>query len=67
LHVPTTGADAPSTEDLVEAKRQIADVLERRRLDQLVAADEVADAFDEARRAVGYLVSGRVERDETGF
>jgi hypothetical protein len=63
LHVPATGAEAAGTEDLVAARRQIADVLQR----QPVARDEVADAFDEARRVVAYLLSGRAERDETGF
>src|SRR5437764_420547 len=67
LHIPATGAEAPATEDVVEARRQIGDVLERRRNDQPLAGDEVADAFDEARRVISYLVSGRVESDETGF
>src|SRR3954454_20032606 len=66
LHIPATGAEAPATEVVIEARRQIGDVLERRRNDQPLAGDEVADAFDEARRVISYLVSGRVESDETG-
>jgi hypothetical protein len=59
LEVPTGPAEAPETEDLVKAREQIHDVLDRLNREAPVDREEVDDALDEAKRTFSLLVSGR--------
>jgi hypothetical protein len=59
LEVPTRPTEAPETEDLVKAREQIRDVIDRTNREAPVAREEVDDAFDEARRTFELLVTGR--------
>jgi hypothetical protein len=59
LGVPTRPTEAPETEDLVKAREQIRDVIDRTNHETPVAREEVDDAFDEARRTFELLVTGR--------
>jgi len=59
LGIPTGPAERPQTEDVIEAREQIRDVLDRLGREAPVARDEVTDAFDEARRTFDLLASGR--------
>jgi hypothetical protein len=59
LDIPTGPTERPQTEDVIEAREQIRDVLDRLGREAPVARDEVTDAFDEARRTFDLLASGR--------
>jgi hypothetical protein len=59
LNVPTLPTETPETEDIVKAREQIRDVIDRTNSDVPVAREEVDDAFDEARRTFDLLVTGR--------
>jgi hypothetical protein len=59
LEVPTLPTETPETEDIVKAREQIRDVIDRTNSDVPVAREEVDDAFDEARRTFDLLVTGR--------
>ena len=59
LHVPTRGAEAPETEDIVRAREQIRDVVDRTNREAPVDAEEVGEAFDEARGTFQLLITGR--------
>jgi hypothetical protein len=59
LDVPTRPTEAPETEDIVKAREQIRDVIDRNNGEAPVAREEVDDAFDEARRTFQLLVTGR--------
>ncbi len=59
LDIPTRPTEAPETEDLVKAREQIRDVLDRLSREAPVDREEVDDAFDEARRTFDLLATGR--------
>lgn len=59
LDVPTGPTERPETEDVIKAREQIRDVLDRLDREAPVARDEVTDAFDEARRVFDLLATGR--------
>jgi hypothetical protein len=59
LEVPTGPAETPGTEDLVRARAELRDVIDRTDRETPVAREELDDAFDEARRTFEVLVSGR--------
>ena len=59
LHVPTGATEAPETEDIVRAREQIRDVVDRTNRDAPVDAEEVGEAFDEARGTFQLLITGR--------
>jgi hypothetical protein len=59
LDVPTRPTETPDTEDLVRARAELRDVIDRTNRDAPVAREELDDAFDEARRTFELLVSGR--------
>jgi phage gp36-like protein len=60
LEVPIGPAEAPQTEDLVKAREQIRDVVDRLNREAPVDREELDDALDEARRTFDLLVSGRM-------
>jgi hypothetical protein len=64
LGVEIGGAGAPETEDLVRTKEELHDLVERRRGDGPTTQGELAEAFDEARDAFEYLISGRHESED---
>jgi hypothetical protein len=59
LRVPHRPADTPETEDISQARAELASVVERLQADEAVAGEELQDAFDEARRTFELLVTGR--------
>jgi hypothetical protein len=59
LGVPTGPTEAPETEDIIKAREQIRDVLDRLGREAPVDREEVDDAFDEARRTFDLLATGR--------
>jgi hypothetical protein len=59
LEIPTGPAETPETEDLVKAREQIHDVVDRVNREVPVDREEVDDALEEARRTFDLLVSGR--------
>lgn len=59
LHLPTGATDTPDTEDIPQALAELAGVIGRLRADEPVSAEEVGEAFDEARRTFELLVTGR--------
>jgi hypothetical protein len=59
LDVPTGPSEAPETEDVIKAREQIRDVLDRLGREAPVDREEVDDAFDEARRTFDLLATGR--------
>ena len=59
LDVPTQPTDAPGTEDVVRARAELRDVVDRVNREAPVAREELDDAFDEARRTFELLISGR--------
>jgi phage gp36-like protein len=60
LEVPIGPAEAPQTEDLVKAREQIRDVVDRLNREAPVDREELDDALDEARRTFDLLLSGRM-------
>jgi len=68
LHVPTGATEAPETEDIVRAREQIRDVVDRTNRDAPVDAEEVGEAFDEARGTFQLLITGRrASGDDAGL
>ena len=68
LHVPTRAAEAPETEDITRAREQFRDVIHRTNRDAPVDAEEVGEAFDEARGTFQLLVTGRrASGDDAGL
>jgi hypothetical protein len=59
LHVPTRAAETPETEDIVRAREQIRDVIDRTNREAPVDSEEVGEAFDEARGTFQLLITGR--------
>jgi hypothetical protein len=59
LHVPTRTTEVPETEDVIRAREQIRDVIDRTNRETPVAAEEVGEAFDEARDTFQLLITGR--------
>ena len=59
LHVPTRATEVPETEDIIRAREQIRDVIDRTNREAPVDAEEVGEAFDEARATFQLLITGR--------
>ena len=59
LHVPTRTTEVPETEDIIRAREQIRDVIDRTNREAPVDAEEVGEAFDEARGTFQLLITGR--------
>ena len=59
LHVPTRTTEVPETEDIIRAREQIRDVIDRTDREAPVDAEEVGEAFDEARGTFQLLITGR--------
>jgi hypothetical protein len=59
LEVPTRPTEVPETEDIVRAREQLQDVIDRINREAPVDKEEVDDAFDEARRTFDLLITGR--------
>jgi hypothetical protein len=59
LEVPTGPAEAPQTEDVIRARAELRDVIDRYNREAPVEREELDDAFDEARRTFELLVTGR--------
>jgi hypothetical protein len=59
LEVPTGPAETPGTEDVVRARAELRDVIDRLSREAPVAREELDEAFDEARRTVELLAGGR--------
>jgi hypothetical protein len=64
LAIPTEGAAAPETEDMVRDHEALRDLVDRMGKDVPVDQDELADGLDTARDVFDYLVAGRREDDE---
>ena len=59
LHVPTRTTEVPETEDIIRAREQIRDVIDRTNREAPVDSEEVGEAFDEARGTFQLLITGR--------
>jgi hypothetical protein len=59
LHVPTRATEVPETEDIIRAREQIRDVIDRTNREAPVDSEEVGEAFDEARGTFQLLITGR--------
>ena len=59
LHVPTRATEVPETEDIIRAREQIRDVIDRTNREAPVDPDEVGEALDEARGTFQLLITGR--------
>jgi hypothetical protein len=64
LGVEIRAPGAPETEDVVRTREELHDLVERWRGDGPATQGELAEAFDEARDAFEYLVSGRHESED---
>ena len=60
LHVPTRATEVPETEDVVRAREQIEDVVSRLDRDAPVAAEELREAFEDARDTYHLLLTDRL-------
>lgn len=68
LHVPTRPTEVPETEDIIRAREQIRDVIDRTNREAPVDAEEVGEAFDEARGTFQLLITGRrASGDDAGL
>jgi hypothetical protein len=68
LEVPTQAVEAPETEDVVRAREQVRDVVDRINRDQPVDAEDIDSAFEEARGTFQLLVTGRhASGDDAGL
>jgi len=68
LHIPTRATETPETEDIVRAREQIRDVIDRANREAPVDAEEVGGAFDEARGTFQLLITGRrASGDDAGL
>jgi len=59
LNVPTRATEVPETEDIIRAREQIRDVIDRTNREAPVDSEEVGEAFDEARGTFQLLITGR--------
>ena len=59
LDVPTAPTEAPGTEDVIRARAELRDVVDRLNREAPVAREELDDAFDDARRTFELLAGGR--------
>ncbi len=68
LGVATNATEAPGTEDVVRAREQVHDVVDRINRDQPVDAEDLDSAFEEARGTFRLLVTGRhASGDDAGL